>query len=110
MGNSCFQPDDLITDEVYEVHPLSHLTVKFKDLSDWIWMPDCECAMRISKGDNPARYGSRVAYIEKTARVLIDNNDNWESVNKSSDRGMSQDSLAACDLKLIELGYELESE
>lgn len=98
-----FKRDSILNNEI-EVHPHADKMIEFDMLSPWV-LVDGYCAMRFIKGDNPLRYGSRVAFVEKTARVLIDNDDNWETVYKSSDYGMSQTSLEECDKKLMELGY-----
>lgn len=100
---SCFKPDDIVPNE-YDVHPLADQMKEFESLSPWI-LVDGYCAMRHIKGDNPSRYGSRVAFIEKTARVHL-GDDKWEPVNKSSDFGMSVNSLEECDKLLTKLGYK----
>lgn len=98
-----FKRDSILNNEI-ESHPHADKMMNFDMLSPWV-LVDGYCAMRFIKGDNPLRYGSRVAFVEKTARVLIDNDDNWHPVHKSSDYGMSQTSLEECDKKLMELGY-----
>ena len=51
------------------------------------------------------KYGSRAAYVSKSARVRIKDNQ-WKTVgSRSSDYGLSLDNLLACDEELIKLGF-----
>jgi len=45
--------------------------MEFKNLSDWIMVG--YCATRVIKGGNPMNVDHRVAFIEKTPRVKLNN-------------------------------------
>lgn len=97
--------DNAIINNEYAPHPLADQQKTFETLSPWI-LVDGYCAMRYKLGEDPSVYGSRVAFVEKTARVrLLTEDEQWEVVNKSSDYGMSEESLEYCDNKLTQLGF-----
>ena len=105
MSYSSFKDEDSVNN-VIEPHPLADEQRVFESLSPWV-LVDSYCAMRYKVGEDPNTYGSRVAFVEKTARVrLLTEDEQWESVNKSSEYGLCEESLQACDDKLTELGFK----
>lgn len=87
-------------------------------LSDWIVI-DRYCATRVIKGTDPNNINNRVAFIEKSARVCVDKeNDEWKygykgkggsgDHEKQEQYGFDKRSREWCDKELIKLGYELE--
>lgn len=95
---------------------------QFKTLTNWIMDEDSHCAYReIKEGEIFA--GKRVAFIEKTPRVLVDNNkicmnledglgcspierDAWlYGHGGSREYGLDEDSRKWCDDMLTLLGY-----
>lgn len=104
MSYSCFKDTDKVNNDITP-HPLADDQHVFQSLSPWV-LVDGYCAMRYKLNEDPNTYGSRVAFVEKTARVrLLTEEEDWVVVNKSSDYGMSEESLKACDDKLLELGF-----
>ena len=105
MSYSCFSDTDKVNNKI-EPHPLANTQKVFESLSPWV-LVDGYCAMRYRVGEDPEVYGSRVAFIEKTARVrLLTEEEQWEAVNKDSEYGLCEESLIACDIKLTELGFK----
>jgi hypothetical protein len=74
-----------------------------KKLSAWINVE--HCSTRVLFGTDPEVVKNRVAFIEKTPRVLI--NGEWVSGNKGSGQecGRYQPSRDWCDEQLKALGY-----
>ena len=100
-----FFNDKSILNNVIEPHPLADEQRVFESLSPWV-LVDGYCAMRYKVGEDPNTYGNRVAFIEKTARVrLLTKDEQWESLYKSSEYGLCEESLIACDDKLTQLGF-----
>lgn len=90
-----------------EIHPANKETKKFFNLTDWILLENGD-AVRYYIHSNTNLYGSRAAYVSKSARIRIKDNQ-WLTVSgRSSDYGLCLENLLACDEELIKLGYHIK--
>lgn len=90
-----------------EFHPFKNDLSKLQGLSDWILLENGD-AVRYYLYIDYNLYGSRAAYVSKSARIRIKDNQ-WLTVgDRSSDYGMSLANLKACDDMLIKLGFNIQ--
>lgn len=100
-------PDNYKMTEIIIEHPLNTACNVLSGLSKWMLLDNGD-AVRYYLYTNYTLYGSRAAYVSKSARIRIKDNQ-WLTVgHRSSDYGMSLDNLQACDDMLIKLGFNLK--
>lgn len=79
--------------------------MKKVELSGWI--NEGHCSMRVIKGADPKVVSNRVAFIEKTARVMVDGTWVSDGVGCGQECGKYKPSRKWCDDRLREFGYKL---
>ncbi len=91
-------------DDLKQTHPNNYQFPTIEGLSAWTLL-DCGDAVRYYVHCDTNLYGSRAAYISKSARVRVRDNQ-WETVGgRSSEYGLDIDNMKACDEELIKLGF-----
>ena len=101
--NNSMEPDTRL-EEKGHTHPNNYQIPALEGLTNWVLL-ECGDAVRYYIHCDNNLYGSRAAYVSKSARVRIKDNQ-WKTVGgRSSDYGLSIDNLLACDEELIKLGF-----
>jgi hypothetical protein len=94
---------------------MNHLLEHVMKVSPWIVVDDY-CAARIIEGGHIDKVEDRVAFIEKTPRVRVRDNEygsdypdflNWAERPFKGNYGGDPESRKWCDQMLVLLGYEL---
>ena len=91
-------------EEKGHTHPNNYQIPALEGLTNWVLL-ECGDAVRYYNYCDNNLYGSRAAYVSKSARIRVKDNQ-WKTVGgRSSDYGLSLDNLLACDEELIKLGF-----